>query len=112
MEMAIYEFVANMIGWVVAVTTLGITLWRDRRSMRRDRDESVRQSQKLLDKIENLSQGVTKMEVTLTTMTEREDDYGRELMKCSTKLREHEKRIARIEANCDWKKQIQNGSKN
>ena len=104
MEMAIYEFVANMIGWVVAVTTLVLTLWRDRHSMRRDRDESVRQSQKLLDKIENLSQGVMKMEVTLTTMMEREDAYGRELTECSTKLRDHEKRIARIETNCDFKK--------
>jgi chromosome segregation ATPase len=102
--MAMYEFIGNMIGWAVAVTTLGITLWRDRHAMRSERDESVRQSQKLFDKIEGLSREVTKMEVTLTTIMEREDAYGRELTECSTKLRDHEKRIARIETNCDFKK--------
>ena len=104
MDMTMYEFIGNLLGWAVAVATLGITLWRDRHAMRSERDESVRQSQKLLDKIENLSKEVTKMEVTLTTMMEREDAYGRELTECSTKLRDHEKRIARIETNCDFKK--------
>ena len=104
MDMAMYEFIGNLLGWAVAVATLGITLWRDRHAMRSERDESVRQSQKLFDKIENLSKEVTKMEVTLTAMSEKEDAHGRELTECSTKLRDHEKRIARIETNCVFKK--------
>ena len=112
MEMAMYEFIGNMLGWAVAVATLGITVWRDRHAMRSERDESVRQSQKLFDKIEGLSREVSKMEVTLSTMSEKEDAHGRELIECTTKIKDHEQRIRRMETKCDFNKQIQNGSNN
>ena len=104
MDVGTIELVGNLSGWVVAIITLALTVWRDRRASRTEHDESVRQSQRFSDKLDALSREIAKMQATLSAIVEREDAHRSRLTECTTRIDDHERRIKRIETRCDERK--------
>jgi peptidoglycan hydrolase CwlO-like protein len=95
------QIAIEIAGWLVALITLVLYIWRDRKLSSSEHDDQVRDAQKLSDKMDNLAKDVSKIQVMLTSIAEKEDGHGRLLTEHSTKLNDHEQRIQRIESRCD-----------